>query len=344
MFRRLATFLVFSGTLLTVRWGWSGGEQDLPLTLASHPALPGASESTSESARYSFEYRVIVPSSEKPGERLSLWIPYPAEDEYQKVLRSEVISPFTWEIRTEKKFKNRVVYIQGTTRSEPVELILRYEVERKLSRGYPKELVRRDELLNPSRYLSGDRLVPLNRQIREIAQDVTQGVRDPSEKIRAIYRWIYDTMTYNKDGAGWGQGDAVWACHNKRGNCTDFHSLLIAMARSQNIPARFVIGFPIPTDAKEGTIPGYHCWAEVFDPKEGWIPVDASEAKKLGRPPEEYFGRLPVNRIQFSLGRDLILDPPQKGEPLNYFIYPYAERNGKEWKELKKEFRFERLS
>ncbi len=31
------------------------------------------------------------------------------------------------------------------------------------------------------------------------------------------------------------------------------------------------------------------------------------------------------NRVQFTVGRDIRLDPPQRGDPLNYFIYPYGE-------------------
>jgi hypothetical protein len=31
------------------------------------------------------------------------------------------------------------------------------------------------------------------------------------------------------------------------------------------------------------------------------------------------------NRLQFSGGRGIRLEPPQQGQPLNYFIYPYAE-------------------
>jgi len=33
--------------------------------------------------------------------------------------------------------------------------------------------------------------------------------------------------------------------------------------------------------------------------------------------------------VKFSVGRDIRLDPPQQGEPLNYFVYPYAEVDGK---------------
>ena len=49
--------------------------------------------------------------------------------------------------------------------------------------------------------------------------------------------------------------------------------------RAEGIPARFIIGFPLKADA-EGTVPGYHCWAEFYLPGRGWIPVDASDASK----------------------------------------------------------------
>jgi hypothetical protein len=41
-----------------------------------------------------------------------------------------------------------------------------------------------------------------------------------------------------------------------------------------------------------------------------------------------YFGSLTEDRVTFSIGRDLVLAPPQKGPPLNFFIYPYVEVDG----------------
>jgi hypothetical protein len=35
------------------------------------------------------------------------------------------------------------------------------------------------------------------------------------------------------------------------------------------------------------------------------------------------------SRIAIGTGRDLVLNPPQAGDPLDYFIYPYAEADGK---------------
>ena len=126
--------------------------------------------------------------------------------------------------------------------------------------------------------------------------------------------WLYDhlaaTMKYDKpaDKPGWGQGDALWACESRFGNCTDFHSLIIGMARACHIPARFVIGFPLPGDRTEGEIAGYHCWAELYLEGIGWLPLDSSEASKHPEDRDRFFGRLDANRVEFTRGRDLRLE------------------------------------
>ena len=116
------------------------------------------------------------------------------------------------------------------------------------------------------------------------------------------------------------------------------------MARSQGIAARFIIGFPISSGEDAGTVGGYHCWAEFYEENRGWVPVDASEASKAGTP-DAYFGVLPSDRIEFSIGRDLVLEPPQNGPPLNFFIYPYGEANGRPIvaDQLRPTFHFRRL-
>jgi len=68
--------------------------------------------------------------------------------------------------------------------------------------------------------------------------------------------------------------------------------------------------------------------------------VDASEAWKHPEKKNYFFGGHDDNRLQFSIGRDIRLDPSQQGEPLNYFIYPYAELDGKPVG-LKSEFSFQ---
>jgi transglutaminase-like putative cysteine protease len=179
------------------------------------------------------------------------------------------------------------------------------------------------------RFLEPDRRVPLAGTIAELSAEQTNGIQDPLAKARAIYDYVIATMRYDKSGTGWGNGDAIWACTAKRGNCTDFHSLFIGMMRAAGIPSRFEIGFPLPADQHAGVIPGYHCWAEFYVAPYGWIPVDASEAWKHPEKKNYFFGAHDDNRVQFTVGRDIRLDPAQQGDPLNYFIYPYAEVDGK---------------
>ena len=190
------------------------------------------------------------------------------------------------------------------------------------------------------RYLEPDKLVPLNGVIGELAKAHTAGDTTQLEKARHIYEYVVATMRYDKSGEGWGHGDAVWACTSKRGNCTDFHSLFIGMMRASGIPARFEIGFPLPEGKTEGDIPGYHCWAEFYLSGVGWVPIDASEAWKHPDKHNYFFGAHDVNRVFFTYGRDIRLSADQKGAPLNYFIYPYAEVDGQPVKNLQTHFSF----
>ena len=129
-------------------------------------------------------------------------------------------------------------------------------------------------------YLAPDKLVPTTGKLADIAAQQVQGHTGTMDRARALYDYVFATMKYDKTGTGWGRGDAEWACDSKRGNCTDFHSVFISMARSQGIPARFEIGFPLPANKNSGDIAGYHCWAEFYDSQYGWVPVDISEAWK----------------------------------------------------------------
>jgi hypothetical protein len=106
------------------------------------------------------------------------------------------------------------------------------------------------------------------------------------------------------------------------------------------IPAKFEIGFPIPGDRGQGEIGGYHCWAEFYLAGYGWVPVDASEARKHPEKREYFFGAHDENRVQLSVGRDIILNPAQKGAALNYFVYPYVEVNGEPFQKVSKAFSF----
>ena len=74
------------------------------------------------------------------------------------------------------------------------------------------------------------------------------------------------------------------------------------------------------------------------------MPIDASEAAKNPEKREYFFGAHDENRVEFSIGRDLNLNPKQVGEPLNYFVYPYVEIDGKSFTSVDKSFSFRDVS
>jgi len=52
------------------------------------------------------------------------------------------------------------------------------------------------------------------------------------------------------------------------------------------------------------------------------------------------FGAHDVNRVQFSVGRDLQLNPAQHGDRVNYLIFPYVELGGEPWPNVANAFSF----
>ena len=292
------------------------------------------SETNAPTRKFRFTYVASIPALPADAKSSRIWIPLPQSDPYQTIRDLKIEAPFAYAQRRDPEYGNEYLYLQAPASavSQPADVRVSFEAtrhEHRVTLDTPTATKYSPASQDLQRFLQPDRLVPLQGTIAELSAQQTKGLQDPLAKARAIYNYVLATMRYDKSGTGWGNGDAIWACTAKRGNCTDFHSLFIGMMRAAGIPARFEIGFSLPLDQHDGPVPGYHCWAEFYVESYGWIPVDASEAWKHPDKKDYFFGAHDDNRVQFTLGRDIRLDPPQQGQPLNYFIYPYAELDGK---------------
>jgi transglutaminase-like putative cysteine protease len=294
---------------------------------------------------FDLTYSAHVTELPQGAHKVDLWLPYPVSDEHQEVRVTEVSSPYPHEVLKEPRLGNSILHVTVTdpqTRDFTVEMKVHVRRKEYLHNDFASYHpgAKGPRPADVAQWLKPDRLVPIDDRVRKLSREITQGKKSDLEKARAIYDYVVDNMSYDKSGTGWGNGDITWACDAKRGNCTDFHALFIGLNRAAGIPARFSIGFPLPPEHGQGEIPGYHCWAEFYLPGFGWVPVDASEARKHLDKRAYFFGAHDENRVQFSTGRDLVLNPPQAGAPLNYFVYPYAEVNGQPYTHIEKTFRY----
>lgn len=317
----------------------------LLLLVVAFTSLPASAGTDERRFRFSYQTEVgPIPAGEGP---VHVFIPLPAETRRQTVESLEITADIPGAIETEPVYGNRFWHGRlAASTGEPITVTLETVVLRRAARTPATvrsdgEAMTRDErrlFLGPNqRVVVGHEVLdPILGEIRASADE-----DDQADKARVIYDWVVDNVTYKKVGSGWGNGDTFWACSERYGNCTDFHALFISLARTEGIPARFEMGFPVPAERSAGTIEGYHCWVEFHVDEVGWLPIDASEASKRPEEREDFFGSQPADRIHFTTGRDLRLGPDHRSTLLNYFVYPHVEVAGEPWKgPLEREFRY----
>ena len=292
--------------------------------------------------RFTFNYGAQI-LDVPAGATVKVWMPVAQTSPQQTVELTDKATPSDLQINQDS-YSNQLGFfeVQQKTADKAIDFSLQYEVTRKQAGldGSEKTLVEGVS----EQFLNANRLVPKTGKPIELLAD--QSVpEDPKAGGELLYKIVEDHMKYDKSNPGYGNGDSIWACDSKTGNCTDFHSLFISLARSRDIPARFQIGFSIPTDKPAGSIGGYHCWAWFHVAGQGWLPVDISEADKHPEMKSFFCGNLTPDRVTFSTGRDIKLVPSSKTEPLNYFVYPHVEVDGVQWPKdkIKLDFDYENL-
>lgn len=306
------------------------------LLLAAPAQAPAAPEVRTFTVRYGARIGPVPEGTKGP---LDVFLPLPANDDTQRVVALEVEGAVQGSEGREATYGNRFWHarIEAPAPGQVVEVGWVATVERRAIKGPLGQPGPRTYSAQEKRelapFLRADKRVPLSggpleAVDRDLRARLGERLRDPEATARGIYDLVIDTMEYKKVGTGWGNGDTFWACSAKYGNCTDFHSVFISLARRHGIPTRFEMGFPVPADRDSGEVKGYHCWVNFYLPRRGWVPADASEADKHPEQRELLFGGQPPDRLKLSEGRDLRLGPAHQGAPLNYFVYPYAELDG----------------
>ncbi|UZP68671.1 transglutaminase domain-containing protein [Desulfovibrio mangrovi] len=307
----------------------------LALPFAAHAAAPSAAGTVT----MQFDL-----SAQPQSESVSLWIPYPVSDADQNITNVRINGNYAESaIYTDKANGNPMLFARWDAGSTERKLSFTFNAERlEVSR---RSIPATEPAWNPAdyaAYLGATRLGPVDGEVRELALKITEGKLTVVEKAKAIYDWMCENTYRNPQTRGCGAGDVCALLKDPGGKCGDLSSLFIALLRSAGVPSREVFGIRLGKKNGDDISTWQHCWAEFFVPGYGWVPADPADVRKMMLTQnlkledaktkeyrEYYWGGIDPYRIRLSEGRDLTLTPPQQGEPVNYFMYPFAQSGNK---------------
>ena len=125
---------------------------------------------------------------------------------------------------------------------------------------------------------------------------------DPLSSVTALSDALHHAFTYTP-GATTAESPIDDILATRRGVCQDYAHVMIAIARSWAIPARYVSGYLHVTGDDHAPVPGnaMHAWVECLLPRLGWIGFDPTN-------------RSPADRhIRVAVGRDYRDVSPTRG-------------------------------
>lgn len=126
------------------------------------------------------------------------------------------------------------------------------------------------------------------------------------ENLRALNQWTYDHIFFKTEVTDVNT-TLYEIIKNRHGVCQDFTHLFCALARQNNIPARYVSGYLHQGNGYFGDSQ-MHAWAEVFIPEIGWMGFDptnnliANENHIKVAHGKDYFDCAPLKGVVFTTG------------------------------------------
>ena len=155
------------------------------------------------------------------------------------------------------------------------------------------------DLLEPSTFA---RMTPQLRAFIS-AHGLEKPTSDPLTALKHLSTTIHDAFEY-QPGITDASSPIEVALKGRRGVCQDFAHIMIAIARSWGIPARYVSGYlyhrgsRLDRSADNAT----HAWLEAYLPSLGWIGLDPTNDILAGE-----------RHIRAAVGRDYADVPPTRG-------------------------------
>lgn len=132
------------------------------------------------------------------------------------------------------------------------------------------------------------------------AKEAASGKTKVVDIVRSIHQLTKDTLTYNNEKIKYNirQGSTKALQNPENAVCLEYSDLMIALLRSQGIPARMPVGYAYAGSLKQSkaVIDSLHSWVEAYIPGIGWINVDPTWGEKY-----DNFGKSDLDHVTFAL-------------------------------------------
>jgi len=216
--------------------------------------------------------------------------------------------------------------------------------------GKPNPAIKEDKTVlhyfrQPSKLIRTDGIVA------STSKGIVMGLKNDTDKAKAIYEWIVDNTFRDPKVKGCGIGDISTMLQTGYlgGKCADLNALYVGLARAAGLPARDVYGVRVANSAEfkslgraDDITGAQHCRAEVFLTGYGWLPVDPADVRKVvleeNLPGEQLplddpkvkkvraklFGAWEMNWLPYNYAHDIKL-PSSNGPEIGFFMYPQSE-------------------
>lgn len=300
-------------------------------------AGPGIGQERAGSVTFTLE--VAAP---RDARQVKLWFPYPTSDPDQAISNLRFDGNYSrFTLSREPNSGALYLYTEWNGPMDPRRLSVTFHARARERRV--RALVDRGSALpvEVRQYLESEFWIPVeDPRVKAVAAEATKGRRGILAKARGVYDWVVANTRRDPDVPGCGLGKVEVTIAQRTGKCADISSVFVAVARAAGVPAREVFGLRLGQPGQTDITDGHHCWAEFYLPGTGWVPVDPADVRKAmlakdldlaaATPVREYFfGAVDQFRIQLQKGGRGLQFPESNAEPVNYFMYPYAEVDGK---------------
>ncbi len=257
------------------------------------------------------QYKYLQPASESFAE-LRVW---PQSNASQKVLKRElVVKPDTVIDHYVDYFGNNVEFFSIPYRHTELTVTAVTEVETSVVVPSPVLLetpvgearqIYNSALHQHHEFLQPASLVPLN-QHQSIRKRFFRQADEIGASLLALNSWIYESFEY-QSGVTDISTPISQVVKERRGVCQDFAHLMLAILRSNGIPARYVSGYieaydPEQVDPEMIGAAASHAWVEAYLPGGTWWGLDPTNNQTAGE-----------RHVVVAVGRDYNDVAPMRG-------------------------------